>query len=69
MCRERLAPSALSSIEEADAEAGDLGRGIPDHSNQPSTAQRRQLLQWFAENSPPSGTRSAELIREDREER
>jgi hypothetical protein len=56
--------------EDAAEEAGgDLGHGIPERSDQASITQRQQLLQWFRENAPPSGTRSAELIREDRDAR
>jgi hypothetical protein len=68
--RERLAPSALRMVEDAAEEfGGDFGMAVTELLNRAATARRRQLLDWFAENAPRSGTSSVNLIREDRDAR
>ena len=68
--REHLTPSALRMIEDAAEESGgDLGRAMAELLNSAAMARRRQLLDWFAENAPQSGTSSVRLIREDRDAR
>lgn len=70
VAREHLTPSALRMIEDAAEEAGgDVGLAVAEFLNRAAMARRRQLFAWFAENAPPSGTRSADLIREDRDAR
>jgi hypothetical protein len=68
--REHLTPSALRMVEDAAEDSdGNLGLAIAELLNRAATARRRQLLDWFAENAPRSGTSSVELIREDRDAR
>jgi hypothetical protein len=66
--RERLTPSALRMIADAAEDcSGNLGLGVAELLNSAAMARRRQLLDWFAENAPHSGTSSVKLIREDRD--
>lgn len=66
--REHLTPSALRMIEDAAEDSGgDLGLAVAELLNRAAMARRRQLLDWFAENAPRSGTSSVKLIREDRD--
>jgi hypothetical protein len=68
--RERLTPSALRLVEDAAEDSGgNLGAAVAELLNRAAMARRRQLLDWFAENAPRSGTSSAELIRADRDAR
>src|SRR5215210_812231 len=68
--REGLTPSALRMIEDAAENSnGNLGLGVAELLNSAAMARRRQLLDWFAENAPHSGTSSVSLIREDRDAR
>jgi hypothetical protein len=67
--REKLTPSALRMIEDAAEESGNLGLAIAELLNRAAMARRRQLLDWFSENAPRSGTSSVKLIREDRDAR
>jgi len=53
----------------AEESGGDLGRAMAELLNRAAMARRRQLLDWFAENAPRSGTSSVTLIREDRDAR
>ena len=67
---ERLTPGALRLIEDAAEDSdGDLGRAVATLLNRAAMARRRQLLDWFAENTAANGTNSVKLIREDRDER
>jgi len=68
--REHLSPSAFRMVEDAAEESdGDLGLAVAELLNRAAMARRRQLLDWFAENAPRSGTSSVRLIREDRDAR
>ena len=68
--REHLIPSALRMVEDAAEDSGgDPGLAIAELLNRAAMARRRQLLDWFAENAPRSGTSSVKFIREDRDAR
>jgi hypothetical protein len=68
--QEHLDPSTLRMVEDAAEElGGDLGLAMAELLNRAAMARRRQLLEWFAENAPRSGTSSVKLIREDRDAR
>jgi hypothetical protein len=70
LSREHLTPSALRMVEDAAEDSGgNLGLAVTELLNRAAMARRRQLLDWFAESAPRSGTSSVELIREDRDAR
>src|SRR4051812_16656189 len=54
---EDLSASALRMIEDAAEECGgNRGRALAELLNRAAIARRRQLLDWFAENAPRSGS-------------
>jgi hypothetical protein len=68
--REHLTPSARRMVEDAAEDSGgNLGLAVAELLNRAAMARRRQLLEWFTENAPRSGTSSVKLIREDRDAR
>ncbi len=68
--RARLTPGALRLLDDAaESIGGDLGLAVAELLNQAALARRRNLLDWFAENTQGSGTTSTKLIREDRDAR
>jgi hypothetical protein len=70
LSRATLTPSALRMLEDAAEETeGDLGRALAELINRASLARRRQLLDWFTEHAPGTGTSSVAMIREDRDGR
>jgi hypothetical protein len=68
VAREHLTASALRMVEDAAEESGaNFGLAVAELLNRAAMARRRQLLDWFADNAPRSGTSSVQLIREDRD--
>jgi hypothetical protein len=65
---EHLTPSALRMVEDAAEESGaSPGVAVAELLNRAAMARRRELLDWFAQNAPQSGTSSVSLIRQDRD--
>ncbi len=65
-----LSPAALRMLSDYAEEAGlDENAAVVAILNETALQRRRQLLDWFRNNSPVTSSNSADLIREDRDSR